>query len=269
MHSDQVRGFFIEMLINNNKQIVDTVFIVEGETEKILLKRILGCVFGYEIICQGNRDTRYLKFSRFFEGSEIGRIAIFCSKESNIESIVDIDHKDHIDQVVTTLNEECNFDIRNSCVFYLFDRDPKSNTNAEAIRGLLQNLKNPYENDDFSYGGLMLISYPCIESYKISNFTNDTHLLEGEIYQDIKSIYATNPNMQDNKINDKTILNATIQMLEWYDQHSLNIDHYNMDYRISDCFEIQENYLSEKSKFRLLSGLSCAFIELGIIEIED
>lgn len=253
------------MKIDSEKQIMNTIFIVEGEYEKTLLKNIFVKTLGYSIINQGNRDKRYLQFRRIGENTIKGNIAVFCTEESDIKSII---NQQHIDNVIQVLVQEYSFDIRNSCVFYLFDRDPKSNTDNTGIRQLVQSLSNPYENADFEYGGLMLLSYPCVESYKISNFVNDTYSLTFAIGADVKTDFGTNPDIQDNKINENTVLKAATEMLIWYEKNGLNLDYENIDYKIIDGFDKQEDFFNDHKKYQLMSTLSCALIELGIISLD-
>lgn len=264
MHLDQVKDFLRKMKINSDKIIMDTLFIVEGEYEKAILKRIFGKIFGYNVIAQKNRDTKYLEFRKYDNGSIKGKIAVFCTDESYVKSI---DNQEHIDEVVQELVEKYDFDIRNSCVFYLFDRDPLSNTDCKGFKNLIDNLQNPYENENYSYGGLLLVSYPCVESYKITNFICNSDSLDCGKGSDLKTLYGTHPNIQDNKISPDTILYATTQMLNWYDEKNLELNYEELDYKISECFDVQEQIYNLSKKYSLLSGLSCAFIEMGIIEL--
>jgi len=266
MHLVLQKGSLIKMELNFDKTVMDTLFIVEGEYEKKILKRILGKILGYDLVCQGNRDTKYLEFRKYDNGNSKGKIAVFCTDESYIKSI---NNQEHIDMIIQELVEKHDYDVRNACIFYLFDRDPLSNTDSHSIRQLIGSLKNPYENDDFSYGGLMLLSYPCVECYKISNFEEKSFEIECGLGSELKSTYGTNPDIQDNKIDNETVLHATQQMMEWYKKHDISLDYENLDYGILESFEVQETYYDESKTYKLLSGLSCAFIELGIIELDD
>ena len=76
--------------------------------------------------------------------------------------------------IFETLISEYDFPVDNAAIYYIFDRDPKSNVDAALIERLIKTLKNAYENEDGLRGGMLLLSYPSIESYNISNFMDDT-----------------------------------------------------------------------------------------------
>lgn len=61
----------------------------------------------------------------------------------------------------------------------MFDRDPESNTDSALIENYISVLANPYDNEDGYKAGQMLLSYPSIESYTISNF-KDVSLLRAD-----------------------------------------------------------------------------------------
>ncbi|MZQ99456.1 MAG: hypothetical protein GT601_17455 [Acidaminobacter sp.] len=254
------------MKLNFGRQIMDTLFIVEGEYEKTLLKRILHHVMEYQLICQGNRDSKYMQFKKYDNGTLKGRVAVFCTEESYIKSI---NNQDHIDNIARILVDEHGYDMRNSCIFYLFDRDPNSNTDSAGIRSLICSLKNPYENADFTYGGLILLSYPCIESYKVSNFKDRTCDFLYALGSDLKVAFGTDKDIQDNKICTTSILKATNEMMKWYNESRIEINYNTGNYAIEEAFDFQEAFYSKEKAYQLFSSLSCAFIELGIIELED
>ena len=73
------------------------------------------------------------------------------------------------------LRYKYKFPVDQSAIYYLFDRDPKSNTDTELIKNYIQSLANPYENKNYKAGQLIL-SYPSIESYIVSNFRDTSNL---------------------------------------------------------------------------------------------
>lgn len=90
------------------------------------------------------------------------------AKESSIKNI-DRDNG-FLDNLFMELIENYDFDVDNAAIYYLFDRDSRSNTDATFIEGLLSVLVNSRDNDSFDRQGILLLSYPSIESFTLSNF---------------------------------------------------------------------------------------------------
>ncbi|MDO4987175.1 MAG: hypothetical protein Q4E46_02580, partial [Candidatus Saccharibacteria bacterium] len=93
-------------------------------------------------------------------------------------------HDDYRNNIYKTLVTVYNVDLTNSPVYYIWDRDRESN-NKTVVYSLLQKLYNPYGDDKFNYeNGLLLLSYPALEAYKISCFskTKSTARLKPKIY---------------------------------------------------------------------------------------
>lgn len=64
-----------------------------------------------------------------------------------------------------------DFDIDDAAIYYLFDRDPESNVNPDLIKSLIAMLTNSRDNENYMRGGMLILSYPSIEAYEISNFS--------------------------------------------------------------------------------------------------
>jgi hypothetical protein len=165
------------------------------------------------------------------------------------------------------LISEYDFPVDRSAIYYLFDRDPESNID-ELIKQLILTLTNPYENDNGLRGGLLLLSYPSIESYTISNFVDDTHLIEIALGKEAKEYVASNNRIQLNKISEATIEKASGEMMKYLQAEEIGFDIDNFGDTNMVVFEKQEKNYILNSKYRLLSFLSLAFIQLGIIEFE-
>ena len=81
------------------------------------------------------------------------------TKDSNIRDISE--NETYLDDVFDLLREKYRFPVEQSAIYYLFDRDPKSNTDSAMIEKYIVSLSNPYDNDDYKAGQLLL-SYPSI-----------------------------------------------------------------------------------------------------------
>jgi hypothetical protein len=251
------------MKINKDKSIGRVLFIVEGgKSEFSLLRRVFCNVLGYEYI-EKRRDR-----PDFFRSKNVctSKVAVVNTEESNISDICD--ENCYLDNVFELLISKYDFPVDRSAVYYLFDRDPKSNVNIKLIRKLILTLTNPYENKDELRGGLLLLSYPSIESYNIANFIDDTHLIEIALGDDAKAYVAANNQIQLNRISEVTIEKASGEMMKYLQAEEINLDIDTFSDASMVVFEKQENNHNVNSKYRLLSFLSIAFIQLGIVELE-
>jgi hypothetical protein len=251
------------MKINKEKSIGRVLFIVEGgKNEFSLLRRIFCNVLGYQYIekRRGNPD--------FFESKNIStsKVAVVNTEESNISDICD--ENCYLDSVFKLLISKYDFPVDRSAIYYLFDRDPNSNVDVWLIERLILTLTNPYENDNGLRGGLLLLSYPSIESYTISSFIDNTHLIEIALGDDAKAYVAANNQIQLNKISEATIVKASNEMMKYLQAEGIDFEIDNFWGPNIAVFEKQEHNYHMNSNYRLLSLLSVAFIQLGIIELQ-
>ncbi len=253
------------MKINKDKSIGRVLFIVEGgKTEFTLLRRMFCNVLGYEYV-EKRRDK-----ANFFRSRNIStsKIAVINTEESNISDICD--ENCYLDSVFETLISEYDFPVDKAAIYYIFDRDPKSNVDVPLIKKLISQLKNAYENEDGLRGGLLLLSYPCIESYVVANFIDNTHLIEFSIGEEVKAFVAgKNTEIQYNKITEDTIKKAASEMMKYIEAEQIIFDIDNIGNINFEMFEKQEIGYSKYNTYKLVSLLSVALIDLGIIELED
>lgn len=94
------------------------------------------------------------------------------AEESNIK-FIDRDNE-FLDNLFVELIENYDFDVDNAAIYYIFDRDNQSNTDAEFIRNLLTVLVNSRDNA-YARQGMLLLSYPSIEAFTFSNFVDDSY----------------------------------------------------------------------------------------------
>ena len=249
------------MKINKNKRIGRVLFIVEGSHyEFVLLKRIFCNIFGFSYIeKRRNKADYYIR-----ENDPYSKIAIINTLESNIKDITD--NETYLENIYATLIEDYKFPVDESAVYYLFDRDPESNTDIERIKNYIIELKNPYENENFKAGQLLL-SYPSMESYTVSCFKDNSSSITFKLGSEMKTFIGHNTDIQINKIDENKIEHATIEFIKFLEKENiiLNIDDFS-DASIK-IFEKEEKYYA-KGGFKLFSMLTFSFMQLGIIEIE-
>ena len=250
------------MRINKEKCIGRVLFIVEGgRYEFSLLSQIFCNIFSYDYI-----EKRRNKPDWFVARNDpYSMIAVINTKESNIKDITEND--DYLDELFGVLLDEYGFPVDQSAIYYLFDRDPKSNKSVDRIRYYIQTLKNPYDNEYGMRAGQLLLSYPSIESYTISGFRENTSELEFKLGSEAKTYIGENTDIQRNKISEDKLLNATKEFAKYIQECGLKLNIDDFSEESMYIFEEQEKRYEEGIGFRLFSMLTLAFLQMGIIEI--
>ncbi|AET59039.1 hypothetical protein HPL003_11410 [Paenibacillus terrae HPL-003] len=168
--------------INKEKNIGKVLLIVEGlKTEFYLIHKLFTQIFDYQYESL-NRMLKYKK-SNSKEGIE-SSVFVINTEESAI-SFID-DSNDFLNNMFEKLIEDYDFPVDRSAIFYIFDRDADSNKDSELITNLIKTLSNSRENEGFTRQGMLLISYPCIESFVASGFIENTHDLEFKTGSELK-----------------------------------------------------------------------------------
>ena len=251
------------MEIITNKRIGKVLLIVEGGKHEFnLMKRIFVDILGFTQIEKRREKVKY--YVRHGESHSV--IAVINTKTSNISSI---NEEQYLDSVFEELIEQYDFDVNNAAIYYLFDRDPESNTNIQLITGLIHKLRNARENDDNMRGGMLILSYPSIEAYEISNFLNDSFKKRFKLGSEVKAYINENAKIISmNKISEESIIHASEELKKYLEELKLEI---NLDdfYLVNESvFNDEENSLNKNGNFKLVSMLSCVLMDLGIIRDE-
>lgn len=196
------------MKLNKNRHIGRVLFIVEGSrTEFSILRQIFCNLLGYSYIeKRRNRPTYFANTNDRFS-----KVGVINTHESNIRDISE--NEAYLDEVFDVLREQYQFPVDQSAIYYLFDRDPKSNKDSALIEKYILSLANPYDNDDYKAGQLLL-SYPSIESYIISNFRDTANTPRFSLGKDAKAHIGRNTDIQVNRISEETLINAADEFLK-------------------------------------------------------
>lgn len=260
--------------LKKGKRIGQVLFIVEGEsTEPNLIYLVFSKILGYQME-RIYRNGEYRVFHRIDD--PYSRVTVINTEESNIK-FIDKDNN-YLDEVFRSLIEDYDFDIDNAAIYYLFDRDPASNTDTEFIRDMLSNLASTRDvNKDMMRQGLLLLSYPAIEAFVGMNLlTNSLEYCwvnQVSIGCDLKNALDKN-RLLPNSITEKTLMHCAKELIS--SLHSIGIDANaevfmnSLDtFSETNCqiFEWQENKFIEKGQYGLLSLLMLALIDLGLIVI--
>ena len=254
--------------LNPKKSIGRVVFIVEGQKREFtLLEYLFTKVFDYSVIeyRKGQNPIEYYQST-----SDINsKIFVVNTENSNIASIQR--GTDYLNAVFNELYEKYKLDLHNASIYYIFDRDPQSNNNPQLIETLTNELTNARENNT-ELGGLLLLSYPSIEAYLISAVVQKEDRIPFEPGEKIKAYLQRNKIYQEN-IKETNVLQAANDMInEFYLQSKIifktdmldNFGPYNLS-----IFKSKEHEYEIKKEYSILSCLSCALIDLGIITLNE
>ena len=263
------------MTLNKNKNIGNVLFIVEGDkSEFAILKHVFKHILNYSLITK-NRHSDFEQYKSTVNSHST--VAIINTKYSNIKYAGESGNE-YLDSLYERLINEFDFEIDNSWIFFLFDRDHHSNNNPAFIRNLISTLKNPLDNGE-NRAGELLLSYPGIEAYKLSCSENDIHLINDNLAPDKKIVFC---NQLKKLVNDKGlgniqsfkdihILHACSEFLKYliYTNNSFSpeTDLDDFSSKSLSIFNIQEDNLNTKNYNDFFSMLSLAFLQLGILEI--
>jgi hypothetical protein len=247
--------------INSTKSIGRVLFIVEGlKTEFFILKKIFVDLFDYTYE-KRDRNDRYWKYTS--RKNPNSSVFVINPEESNLSHIDSAN--EYLDNLYSTLIETYHFPVDKAAIFYIFDRDPNS-TKHSLILELLNRLKNSRDNG-LERQGLLLLSFPSIESYTASNFISGSCGLCFQLGSELKR-YLDDKQIIHNKINHDSVIFAAREMFGYFEKEAIDFDGLD-DFGKANLriFNTQENFHQKNKTYRLLSLLSAAFIDLGLIEI--
>lgn len=254
---------------NKNKNIGSVLYIVEGERREInLLGHIFKCILNYDKIIavdrNGNERIKYIS-----EQNKNSKVFIINSSKSNVNSITDREFIDKQVEILRKYDEEFNYE--DVPIYYIFDCDRKKDKeNIRRLIELFNNAREPNskskENKYNSIGGMILLSYPCIESFIISNFEKNIYKFKEKFDFEKQTLkeYINSNHYDDHKMSIETLSNAFYELID--SLHRIDIENINLDDTTKFNTEIF-NYEQKNNNQYLLSLLLISFIDLGIIEI--
>ena len=228
-----------------------------------MLKQIFRNILHYNYIEKSRKQKKFKEYDEFvMKGNENSRVIVINAKNSNLSSIKK--DENYLNEIYKKLYLEYGIDVKNINIYFVWDRDKNSNP-KEVTKDLLSRLGNSIENKNGEMNGLLLLSYPCIEAFTISNFDEKTIFLKEK---NLKK-YVENYNYTINKIDRYTLLKATAMMNKVLLKFGIN--EYDLDdfSKISlEIFNKQEELLFNKKYYNLLSLLSIMLLDLNIITIK-
>lgn len=150
---------------------------------------------------------------------------------------------------------------------FLLESDENVQSKIAIINSEKSNISS-IENKFDQIGGMLLLSYPAIETFIISNFEKEMIKFSERFDFEKNKLkrYINDKKYDDSKLNEKSIENAFKEMINSLSY--IKIDKINLD-DISDFNkEIFEYEIISKKQY-MLSLLLISFIDLGIIEMDS
>ena len=254
----------MNITLNKDKSIGKVLYIVEGgSTEPYILRKIFTQIFDYQYETL-LRDKNYKQYNS--KVNPHSKIFVINAEESNIKNI-DKDN-DFLNNLFAELITNYDFDIDNAAIYYLFDRDNQSNTDVEMIRSFIGELVNARDNPDYIRQGLLLLSYPSVESFTLSNFLKNSFDYKFSLGSELKQ-FLHNKNINHQQVSAETLLSATNEMVDAFGV--IGVDTYNLD-NFRNCnmtiFNYEEDTYEIETAYRALSLVCISLIDLGLVEVE-
>lgn len=250
--------------LNKDKSIGKVLYIIEGaKTEPIILHHIFCNIFDYQVETI-LRNKGYHKYNS--KENPFSQVFVINAEESNIKHIAK--DNEFLNNLFQELIENYDFDLDNAAIYYIFDRDNQSNTDTEFIEGLISELKNSRDNEGFNRQGMLLLSYPSIEAFTLSNFEDNCFEQKYKLGKDLKQ-YLHVCGYNQRHITEETILHTVLEMFKAFNVMSItSFDIDSMGACNRDVFTYQETEYKKEELYRAISLLSVSFLDLGLIEIE-
>ncbi len=243
--------------INKNKSIGVVIVVVEGESEEFkLLKYIFTKILNYNYISLKRNIIMADEFRS--KTNPNSTIIVANTSNSNIKSIMD-----NQDRLYNFLKIEFKRSLKNVPIYILWDRDADSNKKKTVLKAL-KTFKNAMDNDE-DINGILLLSYPCVESYELANFNKQLYRKVFSTSEEAKKLFKAKRYFLTN-ISTQTLINAVGNMHRTMNKYGIVKYDPSDFYRINKkIFDIEEEKYELEKGYDALSLISIMLIDLGII----
>lgn len=253
------------MKLNKKKRIGEIIIIIEGDHPELeIIETIFHKILGYTIKVQ----TRHQEIVRELHGYDKNSIIkVISSPTSNLIDVVNIN--DFYDKMYSEIAVKLDLDLINNPVYILFDRDPGNNRQSKVLK-LLEKLKQSQTTSD-EQNGLLLLSYPSIESYIISMFESNSYHNEQRLGKDAKNLLDSK-NYNINDAAESHLINSAKEFLNFLKANSLINENEDIFTNIEsigiELFHFQTKKYSKTRLFNCVSQFVEILIDLRILDIE-
>lgn len=249
--------------IDKSKNIGNVIFVVEGGrpdtggTELRLLKKIFSDVLEYEV-----QELRRGCDEFIGHGSNPQfRVFALNLPKNQLTQMTD----EALDGLYRRLNEEFKIKPEDCPIFFLYDRDFLSYKPNELRGKYVTKYTDPYSNESGNQGQLLL-SYPSVESYLLSCIQDDVFLQSYFLGKDVKPELIKLDFSEESIDNEDHLIHAATEMDKGL--NSFGVEQYDLDNLAPTLLEVydgQQQQYKTNEKFSLLSLISMALLELGVI----
>ena len=254
--------------IDKSKNIGNVIFVVEGGrtdtggTELRLLKKIFSDILGYEV-----RELRRGCEEFIGHGSNpYSRVFALNLPKNQLTQLTD----ESLDELFRRLKEEFDIKPEDCPIFFLYDRDFLSYKPNELRGRYVKRYTDPYGDENGNQGQLLL-SYPAVESYLLSCIQDDVYLQSYFLGKDVKPELTSIGFSEEDVDTEEHLIHATAEMDKGLGSFGMNTyDLDNLAPTLLGAYEAQQEKHKSDGSFSLLSFVSMALLELGIItECDD
>ena len=249
--------------INKNRRIGKVLIIVEGKKDEVkCFKEIFHRIFKYRTLRVTQNNIVEYKGTSSTNNSTV---IIANAKSTQIKTILEPDSSLTI---VRALQKELGGRTLNNCrVYYIWDRDNKSNTPND-IKNAVKKFHDPWGNDEVYENGLLLLSYLCYEAYLISNFEGDIDFIGAHPKEYIKG--NKKRKYKPTYFTEKTVATAAKVMKDKLSDMGIKLELDDMENVNRKIFNNEESVHKINNEDRLLSEISMMLLDLGLIgEVES
>lgn len=246
--------------INKDKSIGEIVVVVEGESEEFkMTKYIFTEILDYNYV--SIKRGKVIKNEFRSKTNPNSTVIVANTDNSSIKSIME--DEDYKDKLYRMLIADYKRSLKNTRIYILWDRDFGSNA-KETVLKTLKTFRNSMDNE-YDMNGILLLSYPCVESYEISNFDKQVYKKTFKNSQEAKDMYKAK-RYSLTRMSCATLLNAIGNMHRSMKNIGINSydpsDFYRCNKKI---FDYEENLHDEEGVYRAISLVSIMLVDLGII----
>lgn len=250
--------------INKSKRIGQVIYVVEGDVfEASLLQHIYCDVLGYEVVSYDKRSSKCIYLTG--RGDKYSRVFIVPAKYSAINKITD--SEDYFGKVYSLLSESYDLDVDNSALYFVFDRDRKSNRTQIVVNAICRYV-NAREGIGYDRNGMLLLNYPSSEAM-ILNCIKDTSRFDSG--QSIKD-YIKGNRIEIGDITEKGLLCGTELVLDYIEEisgESIQLEFLDNFENINrSVFDKQELLYSKNKLYYTLSLIVISLLDLGIVSLD-
>lgn len=251
------------MKINKHKRIGEIIIFAEGENPEFeVIENIFHNYLGYSI----TKVKRSEKLITELQGDDqYSKVILLNTPSSNLNSISN--ESAFFDYIFNEYADKLDLDTQNDAVYFVFDRDPMNN--RQGIVAKLLNKLTSSQNDSDEQNGLLLLSYPSIESFTLSMKETNSFQIQYKLGKELKDYVIQQG--YDNTINDESLGNAVCEFINFLEQKFIIKEASDILNKLDivglEIFKIQKDIFSRENLFYCISQLVEILIDLQIIEL--